>query len=729
MTEETKSQQDVPADSQGHKQTSLFTVLSRIVFVVLVVAAVALFVFNNPKPAGRILLVALGFGGVVMIHELGHFLFAKLGGIKVEAFAIGFPPLVLGIRKLKKGIRFRLFPSLDDPGPVEPGDHETEYCIGLIPMGGFVKMLGQSDSGPAQQSSDPRSYLNRPIWIRVVVVAAGVVFNAIAAMALFIGLFLHGVRLAPPVVGQVVSNSPAEVAGFQPGDRVLEIDGKQFLDYASIMLAGALSGDNKQVQFVVRHSDGQIETIKAVAEKCSYDGLGLKSFGIVQASSLTVSRFEDPNDIEFLYKETGLRPDDVITAFNGTRVNNAWQMNELVEKTFAPSAVLTVSRCWPKGSDPSVAEVTVPMMCEPAIANFRSEYDLAGIYSMAPRLKVFIAYEAPLAPGVKLKNWLLRCIGKPQLQKMPPEPVLKKGDVLLKVGDVANPTYRELREQTIAHKDKELPVVVLRKAPDGNEKELTVSISPRTQQGKNGRVVLDIVPELDMDRPVVARTIDSATGPAALTIPSGAMIISIDGRKVNSFYDIVKILRSNAGQRIGIEYRDADGDGGVCGLTVPEHDAIRAFSDIAVALPLDYLKEPYRAQTAAQAVNWGAHRTWQLIAQSYLTLKKLLTSRDVPTSSLAGPVGIISMSYRLAGQGLTDFLYFLGLLSSIIAVMNLLPIPVLDGGAIVLLLIEKIKGRPLSEKVQQALVYGGMVLLLTLVLWVTYNDIQRLLFG
>ena len=81
-----------------------------------------------------------------MVHELGHFLVAKLGGIKVEAFSIGFPPVLLGIRKLKKGFRVRFLPRLGQPQQLEEGDSETEYQIGLVPLGGYVKMLGQSDS-------------------------------------------------------------------------------------------------------------------------------------------------------------------------------------------------------------------------------------------------------------------------------------------------------------------------------------------------------------------------------------------------------------------------------------------------------------------------------------------------------------------------------------------------------------------------------------------------------
>jgi regulator of sigma E protease len=94
-----------------------------------------------------------------------------------------------------------------------------------------------------------------------------------------------------------------------------------------------------------------------------------------------------------------------------------------------------------------------------------------------------------------------------------------------------------------------------------------------------------------------------------------------------------------------------------------------------------------------------------------------------------GPVGIISVSYTIADTSLIHYLYFLGLLSSILAVMNLLPLPVLDGGVILMLVIEKIIGRPINEKVQAAVTYAGLALILALMLLVTYNDILRILFG
>ncbi|GAI39825.1 unnamed protein product, partial [marine sediment metagenome] len=126
-------------------------------FAVVFVVVVSL-IARNINAFGNVLLVILGFGAVILVHEFGHFIIAKLSGIKVEAFSIGFPPILVGIRRTEDGYRIRMLPSFFQKENDESDDgslcftvakkgkaSETEYRIGLIPFGGFVKMLGQED--------------------------------------------------------------------------------------------------------------------------------------------------------------------------------------------------------------------------------------------------------------------------------------------------------------------------------------------------------------------------------------------------------------------------------------------------------------------------------------------------------------------------------------------------------------------------------------------------------
>ena len=149
-------------------------------------------------------IVALGV--VVFLHELGHFIVAKLRGIRVEAFSIGFPPKIWGF---KKG--------------------ETEYRISLILVGGYVKLAGME----FEDGIDPRSvkdgYHTSSIATRLAVCASGPLMNLLSAFLIYCAIYLQGfpspVSLASTVIGSVLEHSPAERAGLKPGDRVLQIDG------------------------------------------------------------------------------------------------------------------------------------------------------------------------------------------------------------------------------------------------------------------------------------------------------------------------------------------------------------------------------------------------------------------------------------------------------------------------------------------------------------------------
>lgn len=138
-------------------------------------------------------------GVLVMVHELGHFVTAKRAGIKVLEFGFGFPPRLFGI---KRG--------------------ETEYTVNLLPLGGFVKMLGEEDP------TDPRSFAAQRPRNRLIVLAAGATMNAVLAVVLFTAALMipRDVVQGQVFVQRVAPDSPAERAGIQPGDQILRVNGK-----------------------------------------------------------------------------------------------------------------------------------------------------------------------------------------------------------------------------------------------------------------------------------------------------------------------------------------------------------------------------------------------------------------------------------------------------------------------------------------------------------------------
>jgi regulator of sigma E protease len=723
MTDDKKTTptQNEPA---GVKETNPYVQLAVFALVLIVLAV---FAFQNPRMALSIAMVALGFGGVVMVHELGHFIVAKLGGIKVEAFSIGFPPVFIGIRKLKKGFRVRMLPRPGQEQTLEPGDSETEYQVGLVPLGGFVKMLGQSDSGAVEQTADPKSFLNRPTWIRVAVVAAGVTFNAIAAILIFMGLFLHGIPLKPAVVGEVVRNSPAYDAGLRPGDEIVEVNGERFVDYEAVLLAPALSGKGQPFTFVVRRPEGREETIRIVAERSAGDTSGMRSIGITDAHKLTIEPeiAREPKLVEEIFERTGLRPGDEIKAVNGQTVSTPWDLRQKISEALLPEAVLTVSRSWPAGSTRTQENVMFPMRVGPTVSNFREEFDLAHIYGMIPCLKVAMLSERPQVMG--LAQRLLSVFKKkPAGDAAEGAERLAVGDILIRAGATAYPNFKELRGVTEEHKNKDLTLVVLRADASGSLRPVEIAVRPYEIPGSK-RVTIGFVPDMAMDTPIAAQTLEGAVAGMGPQIPAGATITAVDGVPVKTFYEIATLLRKNRGQRVSLDY-ELDGRAGGTGIVVPERGDVHAQSYLATGIPYEELRVPYKADGPLQAISMGIKKVKQFVVRTWITLYRLIFD-DLPTSSLMGPVGIITVSYTIADASAIHYLYFLGLLSSILAVMNLLPLPVLDGGVIVMLLAEKISGKPISEKFQAAITYAGLAMLLGLMLLVTYNDIIRVLFG
>jgi regulator of sigma E protease len=306
---------------------------------------------------------------------------------------------------------------------------------------------------------------------------------------------------------------------------------------------------------------------------------------------------------------------------------------------------------------------------------------------------------------------------------------LLAGDIIVAVDEIENPTYLDLRETTTRFEDKPLAVKVIRADPNGVEQMTTVTVTPR-REPTTGRVVIGFLPLLDAESTVVAQTVASEGGVAKLDIPRGARITAVNGQAVSSFYDIIREVRRWNGQQATLEYElDGESTGAVTLQTAQADRPIQIESTLLESLPFKVLEQVYRADSPIEAIKMGYRKTVMFIAMTYITLGQLIGGLLSP-KLLMGPVGIVVSSYQIvAHQPLVYYAYFLGLISASIAVLNFLPIPPFDGGLIVLMLVEKVRGAALSEKAQGIVAYAGWVLVLMLLLYVTYNDIVRALSG
>ena len=151
----------------------------------------------------NIVSVVVLLGVLIFVHELGHFLLAKSLGVGVLKFSLGFGPKLIG---RKYG--------------------ETEYMISLVPLGGYVKLLGESDTDDVLPQDEKRSFVKQHVLKKIAIVVAGPLFNFLFAIFAFAVIFMVGVPSLTTDIGSVQPGSPAEVAGIRAGDNVLSIDGK-----------------------------------------------------------------------------------------------------------------------------------------------------------------------------------------------------------------------------------------------------------------------------------------------------------------------------------------------------------------------------------------------------------------------------------------------------------------------------------------------------------------------
>src|SRR5207244_1173159 len=151
-----------------------------------------------------ILVALVVLGVIIVIHEFGHFAVAKLFGIKVETFSVGFGPRLIGFRK---------------------GD--TDYRISAFPLGGYVKMAGETPMDTI--TGEAYEFLSKPKWQRFLVAAAGPAMNVILAVGLIMGLYIYGTDVPEFLIGQAVINvvepgSPADTVGIKPGDEIVSFE-------------------------------------------------------------------------------------------------------------------------------------------------------------------------------------------------------------------------------------------------------------------------------------------------------------------------------------------------------------------------------------------------------------------------------------------------------------------------------------------------------------------------
>ncbi len=688
-----------------------------------------------------ILLFVVGLGAMVFVHELGHFLVAKLVGIKVERFAIGMGPRLLGLRR-----------------------GETDYCLRLLPLGGYVKMLGQEDFGPIRDDEqvDPRSYRAKSVSRRFAVISAGVIMNVILAAGLFVVVGLVGNDFVAPVVGDTVPGYPADVAevqwqgagadvpagtmGLKPGWRITRIDGDSLVlwicgnkveHFADVALIALLADPSDTYTLTVeRQADGRTWVGKARLQgQAGEEGV---RFGI-----------EPPADLVFVETKSLIdsryRPDDRVLSVAGRAVQHSWQVRDIEEALTGEPVTVTVRR---EGKP-------VAVQVRPVLQNdgrrFRPLKDgtlVRGRIVGSRRTQVervlpsgqtekrpVRQYTIELGDGSRRELlsdeldanglWILGMVPRQRVllvSRGSPahEAGVRPGDIVLGYGPEPTPTPEQVLELSKRLRDGGATLTVLR---DGKTQKLQVVPE---EQGKQYLIGIAQLP--DLEHPVVAFVRKGSPADKA-GIPAEATITAVNGRPIRTWYDVYDALKAASGQRVAIEYRLGETTG-TAEIAELSEELFAAedyrFSVFPGDLPFRALEVKIRQDGLLASLAWGGRVTVKLVLSSYLSIRSLIRGW-APLSGAAGPIGIGTIAVHAGRRSFMDLLYFLGFISAAIAVFNFLPLPVLDGGHAVLLLIEKIRGRALSARVMNIIQYAGLALLLGLFVLITWNDIMRLL--
>lgn len=262
-----------------------------------------------------ILQVVLALGLLIFVHEFGHFIMAKLMGVRVEAFSFGFGPYLLSF---KRG--------------------ETTYAVSAVPFGGYVKMSGQSDFVPVRQEGPPKpwEYTAKKKHQRAAIVLAGVVMNMIFAFGLLVLAFWVGDAVVPPEVGRVVPGTPAAEAGLQEGDLILSVAGRRCWSFRDVFTAVATREAGEPVEIVVQR-EGFPEPLVLTGVPVRHEEFGISMLkinppsdplrlGFAKGTGLGVVRLLEGKPAE----AAGLKPGDVILGVDGQPVDTIGTFKKLI---------------------------------------------------------------------------------------------------------------------------------------------------------------------------------------------------------------------------------------------------------------------------------------------------------------------------------------------------------------------------------------------------------------
>jgi regulator of sigma E protease len=710
-----------------------------------------------------VLKVALGLGFIIFVHELGHFAVAKWCGVKCEKFYVGFDvPIKLGFGKW--GIRLPSALWRRKWG-------ETEYGIGILPLGGYVKMLGQDDNparaaeavrearmkaevakeataaGTNPQASamvseggaiatatadeehyvlDPRSYMAKSVPQRMAIISAGVVMNVIFAVVFATIAYGLGVPYQPPVVGNTAPGQGAWRADLQVGDRILAIDGEpidRFIELRSEVTALAEEDIKDGLDIRIERDGEELTVIVRPESTRSIVMLGITGPMTTKLHPTEPTRKHTPA------AKQDFKPGDQILRINKDEISNSEELIAAFARFQDEPIDVLIRREIPatdgSASAPSIVEHS---------------------FEVGTRPRKWIGAWMKFGPITAVKD------GSPAAKAG-----VQEGDKIVSINGAAADTVdpltwpSDVRRQAEDKSDAKVTLVVDR-GGENVEIELT-PIIPTTFDRPGGldlktltsNLALGIAYEL---QPVVAGVAANSAADGKL-LPGDRVLKALfvpateeqtkEEIKLTTEYGISKPVDFSdedynptwpwLAERMLVSLSETN-----LKLTVRRGEKAEEVTLPIVEQPgyfhvdrgfqFEGWEEIEKADGVADAVSLGLRETGFALTAVARFLRKIYYDPKAG-ENLGSVLTIGGAAGSAAKQGWSELLIFMTLISANLAVINFLPIPVLDGGHMVFLAYEGIRGKPADERVFGVLTMIGFVLLLSLMVFVFWLDIER----
>ncbi len=617
----------------------------------------------------NIVLVVVGLGLIIFLHEFGHFIMAKKNGVRVEVFSLGFGAAIWSFRR-----------------------GETEYRVAWLPLGGYVKMAGEAITDA--RNGEPWELTSKTPWQRFQIFVAGATMNLLIAFPIGIAAYAWGMR---ETTNEISTPGTAEgQAGMRPGDVVIDVDGRKIrsLDKFRIEMIRRQQGTQVPVTVLRDGKEVKLTVTTGRSEKHFTDPASAMLGKVKEGSPLA---------------KAGVQAGDEICAIDGRRVWSGGQADALLRGSGGKEATLRFRRRQPDFKDKEFdAVVKIPQ---------KTWY-------------VIPADDHVVEVGVGAVP-----VGGPS------GGILEAGDKIVRIGDKPVACWKDLKDAMESRTGGDVVEVAVERGSETKTVRITLGVNA------SGTGMLGVANQkgTGLFAKVAEGSLFSRSG-----LRSGDRLIAIEGHSTREFEGLAEKdlppaqwkvppimgIRSSEPRTIALKVVGADKAEREVKVTTDKVEE----GDLA-ALGLDttstggliaYFSKPYRRRDFGEAFKAGMYEPVDITVMTFEVLRKLVTGGESPRG-LSGPIGILHATYSFADQAFGNFIWMLCLITVNLGVFNLLPIPVLDGGHNVLLLIEVIRkwvGKPPpSEKFVAAFQYSGLLFILSLFLFVTYNDISRLFRG